>query len=547
MRTVSSGFVLLTVILTEEDCLRMPANHDIGQVIAHNRHALRRPGVLAVRPGYKMVTGWITRKRAIVVTVDAKTDDVAPADRLPAKIGGYAVDVRQASPLKKLQVLEPVRYAEVVAATGPQAELPHLSDELAMTAQGLVAVAPTIVELEAAKPQLDYTAPAGASLDPIEADVSLICHASPDAGWPTLAPFLAGTKDSLIVGLYDFTSAHILSAVTTDIAGKSVELVLDHPPTNPTADQSDEDTVAVLKSSIGDGLEFAWALERNDRLADAWIFPNAYHIKVVVRDHEAVWLSSGNWNNSNQPDIDPVNRPDDRPRARSFDRDWHVIVRNPHLAATFEAYLRNDLNVAKNHQAPPIALAAAALGLESFALEEAELEGFAALGFAEFFAPKEFAGTMKLRPLLTPDLDVYASAIIELLLSANRSLYMQTQYIHPSNDANLTKLINALIDRQRAGVDVRLIMSQWEKAEYLELLQAAGIDLTMVRIQHGVHNKGIVIDSEVVLVSSQNWSGDGVSRNRDAGLLVYDRDVAQYYERIFIHDWTNLAIQQAME
>jgi len=181
------------------------------------------------------------------------------------------------------------------------------------------------------------------------------------------------------------------------------------------------------------------------------------------------------------------------------------------------------------------------------ALQEAELEGFAALSFAEFFASKEVAGTMKLRPLLTPDPDVYASAITELLLSANHSLYMQTQYIHPSIDANLTRLVNALIDRQRAGVDVRIIMSQWETAAYLEQLQAAGIDLTTVRIQHGVHNKGIVIDSEVVLISSQNWSGDGVSRNRDAGLLVYDEDVAQYYERIFIHDWTNLAIQQAME
>src|SRR5439155_25062943 len=100
-------------------------NDDISRVIAANREALMKPGVLAVRPGYKLVAGWITRKPAIVVTVETKTDHIPAADRLPEKIGGFAVDVRQASPLKRLQMLEPARYAEAVAATGPQAELPQ--------------------------------------------------------------------------------------------------------------------------------------------------------------------------------------------------------------------------------------------------------------------------------------------------------------------------------------------------------------------------------------------------------------------------------------
>ena len=43
---------------------------------------------------------------------------------------------------------------------------------------------------------------------------------------------------------------------------------------------------------------------------------------------------------------------------------------------------------------------------------------------------------------------------------------------------------------------------------------------------------------------ARTWSGDGVSNNRDAGLLIYD-PAAAYYEQIFLHDWTNLAIQQA--
>ena len=37
-------------------------------------------------------------------------------------------------------------------------------------------------------------------------------------------------------------------------------------------------------------------------------FASAYHIKVAVRDRKSFWLSSGNWQSSNQPDIDFLDR-----------------------------------------------------------------------------------------------------------------------------------------------------------------------------------------------------------------------------------------------
>jgi phosphatidylserine/phosphatidylglycerophosphate/cardiolipin synthase-like enzyme len=44
-----------------------------------------------------------------------------------------------------------------------------------------------------------------------------------------------------------------------------------------------------------------------------------------------------------------------------------------------------------------------------------------------------------------------------------------------------------------------------------------------------------------VLVSSANWSGDGVVRNRDAGLTIHDEKIAGYYQRVFLDDWNNRA------
>ena len=52
------------------------------------------------------------------------------------------------------------------------------------------------------------------------------------------------------------------------------------------------------------------------------------------------------------------------------------------------------------------------------------------------------------------------------------------------------------------------------------------------------------MDSRVVMLGSQNWSGDGVLRNRDASLILYDEEAAKYYQEIFLHDWTLMASQR---
>jgi phosphatidylserine/phosphatidylglycerophosphate/cardiolipin synthase-like enzyme len=123
---------------------------------------------------------------------------------------------------------------------------------------------------------------------------------------------------------------------------------------------------------------------------------------------------------------------------------------------------------------------------------------------------------------LTPD--NYQPNVLALIQSAQRTFYMQTQYIHPSgnaNDEDHDTLIAAVKDLIDKGVDVRLITSQFQTDAWVEKLVGAGIPTSVLRRQTGVHNKGIVVDSSIVLVSSQNWSADGTLRNRDAGLIIH--------------------------
>jgi phosphatidylserine/phosphatidylglycerophosphate/cardiolipin synthase-like enzyme len=523
----------------------MPAAVVIDRVIQAHLAELTKPGVLSVRPGYQASGGWITHKPAIVVTVLNKTDELAPADRLPETLAGFAVDVRQAGPLQRLRTANPTLFAAVAERAPAELQLAEFPLERDLSGQPVPSAELETVRT-AAKLPLVYAPPPNAPLDPIDDTFTIVCHASPDAGWLQLQPFLTGTQSRLTVGMYDFTSAHILAAFRSTFNNSGdLQLVLDHPAPDRTSDQSDDDTQAALASTLNNRLQFAWALEAHDPHVTAALFPSAYHIKVAVRDGTAFWLSSGNWNNSNQPDINPFTNPSGATAilAKS-DRDWHVIVTHDKLSALFEAYLQNDLNVAQQHQAPVSAASAAAV--DALTALAAPDQAVTSRVPQQFFEPKVITARMTIQPVLTPD--NYPATILALIQSAQHTLYIQIPYITPNGkpeSAALDGLIAAVADRLRHGVDVRLILSSFAKLPNLEQLQAAGINNSVIRIQNNLHNKGIIIDSEVVVVGSQNWSPPGVTTNRDASLIIRNAEAAQYWERIFLYDWAHMATQHA--
>jgi hypothetical protein len=536
----------------------------IAEIIEKNLSTLNKQGVISARPGYKAVGGWLTKKPAIVVTVAMKAVSPSETMMLPVKLGGFPVDVREASAIEKLRAQSPQRYSELSTTGAHEATLPQFEGERDVSSGNAFddQQVTTALEVRKAKPRVDYTAPDGFALTTIKEPMAILCHASPDDGWPELKKFLSQVQATLTVGIYDFTSAHILQSLTGALSsGRSLNLVLDHPPKNPTADQTDEETVSSLDKSLGDRFASVWALVRSSSKAPKWIYPSAYHIKVAVRDSSVFWLSSGNWNNSNQPDINPLQDPQGAaPVAINSDRDWHVIVEHKGLAKTYEAYLKHDFEVASQVEqagTPSFESSAASLAemVQSTGEDLGQLSVAATMtGKApqQYFPPLRIPakGTRKIevQPVLTPD--NYRELVLPLIQNAQRTFYMQTQYIHPSDnsaDQDLADLITAVVELQRRGVDVRIILSQWQReGGWLDKLQTVGVDLNSVKIQNGVHNKGIVVDSQVVMLGSQNWSGEGVHTNRDASLIIRDEEAAQYYERIFQHDWVYMASQSGL-
>src|SRR5262249_10203738 len=125
-----------------------------------------------------------------------------------------------------------------------------------------------------------------------------------------------------------------------------------------------------------------------------------------------------------------------------------------------------------------------------------------------------------------------------------KSLYIQLQYIEASSGSgdDYDTLLKAIAARVAAGVDVRLIESLEFGEKWAEKMKAQGVDLTAnISLQPNVHNKGFVVDSKIAVVSSQNFSPEGIESNRDAGVILDNAQVAQYFEPIFLSDWNTQA------
>ena len=531
----------------------------IDHVITTNLARLKKPGVLTVRPGYEFRGGRLTGQPAIVVTVLRKRARVPALHELPEALDGIPVDVRPSTAMQRLRAKKPAHHA-LLERFGPQKHRePDWPYERRVSDGALLSSLPKpqhpAWNAMAKKPELPYT-PAKPPLKKVSRPMTILACASPDAGFTVLAEFLEAAKSQLTVGLYDFTSGDILRTLTAVITKKRLpfKMVLDHPPLNPTANQSDEQTVQALEKADRRAAVM-WALTQTDPDTAKWIFPSAYHIKVAVRDGNAFWLSSGNWNVSNQPNF-AADAPS-RGSLGNADRDWHVVVMDEGLAQLFQAYIDHDFQVASGVQADKAALqhqlkVAIEAAVKTHRAEQKSQPVEPVTSRSVPFTlgkPKVFTkARVTVQPLLTPDkgrnTTMYVDNVLALIKSAKKRLYIQTQYVHPTSlpaDRSFMLLVNAVADAVRRKVDVRLICSQYENTpQYVELLHEAGLS-GVLRVQDRVHNKGIVVNSKTVLVSSQNWSSAGVLQNRDAGVIIGHPGISQYFEANFLQDWNDRA------
>ncbi|SDI59379.1 phospholipase D-like domain-containing protein [Variovorax sp. OV700] len=500
---------------------------------AKHRARLHQMGALAVRAGYLFRAGKITNTPCVVVAFAPGNECAA---RAPTDLDGVPCDVVAADPLEQMRALGTEAAALLSSADIPLIESIQLPDD----------------ESTEAVPAITYEPPRGVRLDPVTAAMTIICCVSPDAGWSVLKPFLLATSESMVLGMYDFTAPHIYTAIRSALKDSAVTWTQTLGPKESLPAEDDVDStkagdftedkiVRGLKRAAGSRFTSTFA-----RTGAGQTFASAYHIKVAVRDQSAFWLSSGNWQSSNQPDYDFLAADADRRLIPKYNREWHVVIENKELAKTFQAFLEHDYRTAlgrPQEEAAAVAMPDVLVPVSEF-LEAEE----AARVDLEVFPPLKRTFTRSrpatVQPILTPD--NYLPVVLDLLRRRPaKKLYFQNQSLNPvkAPTEEFAELMELLAEYSRdESLDVRMIFRNIGPVrKKLESLQLAGFNMDRVRIQAGCHTKGIVVDSKIVLLGSHNVTNQGVQVNRDASILIEDAPMAEYYERIFLHDWEKLA------
>lgn len=487
------------------------------------------PNVLDVRAGYRFKNGWITDEPAVVVSVRTKLPYAevrsSGLTRLPREINGIGVDVRAAPLAMQLRALgvdttvlerpgKPAGYVEPPGHRDPASEM---------------------------------------YLGRVREQMDAIFHVSPDAGFRELKSFLSRVRGHLTATMYEWEPTHVSDEIERAVNERGATLRMVTQRRGVFNSDATESAVADMQERIGE-FEHVWAsVTGKNRL-----IPGAYHIKVASRDDEEVWLSSGNWKDSNQP-VDP-----EIPAAlRTHNRDWHVVIKNARLATLFKRYVEYDFEEARR------------VG------EEADEAPFGQ--DVELFVPNEVVDEaarrlpppgyepalvitnerLDIQPLLTPDRDgsgerIFMRAATELVRRARKTLYIQNQSLSFTNDNNreFDGFFDAVRTKQQEIDDVRIIARDAREfgggegqQKFIEELQGFGLDVSprSLRLQRRCHTKGIIVDGREVLMGSHNLTNVGSLFNRDASLLVRSEKVARFYEKIFLYDWENLAHNQADE
>ena len=472
------------------------------------------PGVISLRQGYLFLNGAITQQRCVVVAAEAHA-----IDRVRSTVGesidGFPVDVRPAS-----------------------------AEDLAESA-----LAPNLLQLEASGGGIGYDdnnrTTEKFSLEPMQGQMEVICHVGPERSWPELQDFIAGARRTLVTAMYEFNAKHIADAVQRSMdEGVKFDATLD----GMLAEKNETDrelfnqkpTFRRWETRFGNRFSFVYVPEGVGGLI--W---NAYHIKVTVRDSASFWLSSGNWKPSSQPKNSARVLSDDTALLPG-NREWHVVVkeREPVLAQRFQSHIQADHKFTLEHAERETISATVWVDVPIAALEAAVEEARVP---RKRMPTQTLSGSMRVQPLLTPDHKgaAYCKPVLSLIRSAEQQLWFQIPYITPNPNAPvefLDELVAALVETAGRVDDFRLILrsdtfSSLQKS--LEALQDAGLDTeTHVRQIPNSHTKGMIVDRRHTLIGSHNWSGPGVTINRDASLIFFDNpEVAAYYAEAFDIDW----------
>lgn len=151
------------------------------------------------------------------------------------------------------------------------------------------------------------------------------------------------------------------------------------------------------------------------------------------------------------------------------------------------------------------------------------------------FQVKDFSPATCSEGTVAPIFSPYNSEeIFNLIKNAKYEIKLEV-YEFSSNT-----LADALVEAKQRGISVKVVLepSVYQNNNIFSKLINNGIDVSWASKKfHNTHSKFAIIDDEIVLVGSMNWSENALKKNREASVIIYSQKISSEFERIFDLDF----------
>jgi len=372
-------------------------------------------------------------------------------------------------------------------------------------------------------------------------DENVTVFTSPDSSFTAIADVIDNASESICLNLYQFHNFYLMDHIIAAIErGVEVKILLEGGPVTGIADEEKY----IASKTVTAGGEVRFMISDGDRrIHDRYAFN---HAKYAIIDGETTIVTTENWKNTGIP----INN--------TFgNRGWGIIINNPDTAEYWSSAFSEDWNPASKDSfpfTPDDLIYGNKYGSPppDFVPDRTVLTG----NYTSPFHSEIVSGKFNVSPVLSPDTSLLETAsIIGMITGADDSVYVEQLYIRnwgTPADPKPNPFLEATINAARRGCEVKILLDSTygvkneEMGEYLNGIAASeNLNLEAKLIDNvgmglnKTHTKGVIVDHSQVLISSINWNENSAKNNREAGLIIENEDVAEFYTDVFFYDWWN--------
>ena len=138
----------------------------------------------------------------------------------------------------------------------------------------------------------------------------------------------------------------------------------------------------------------------------------------------------------------------------------------------------------------------------------------------------------------SPTNKISTTQIIPLINQAKKSIYIPAFYI-THND-----IIDALINAHKRGIEIKIIVDETSvKGKYVNVnyIKQNGIDLKIENWAGKMHMKSIIIDDDILVIGSMNFTKQGERMNDENCIVIKNSQILNSaYKKMFFKLWNSI-------